>query len=80
MSTVQVKRHIAKTISYRILGTLQTGLLSWIFTGSWQIATSIGLIEFCVKPVMYFIHERVWYTWIPYGVIQETTHVGTSKK
>jgi uncharacterized membrane protein len=66
--SVHVKRHIAKTISYRLLGTLQTVGFGYLLTGSAGISASLGIIEFCVKPVMYFLHERVWYKWILYGV------------
>ena len=65
---VHVKRHIAKAISYRILGTLQTITIGYIFTGSIVISSTIGITELCVKPIIYFIHERVWYKYIKFGV------------
>ena len=65
---VHVKRHIAKAISYRILGTLQTVTIGYLFTGSFVISSTIGIIELCVKPVMYFLHERFWYKFIKFGV------------
>ena len=65
---VSYKRHIAKTISYRLLGTLQTCTISYFFTGSFIIAGSVGATEILVKPLMYFIHERVWYKFSNYGV------------
>ena len=51
---VHVKRHIVKAITYRILGTLQTITIGYIFTGSIVISSSIGIVELCVKPVIYF--------------------------
>jgi uncharacterized membrane protein len=65
---VHVKRHIAKAISYRILGTLQTVTIGYILTGSFVISSTIGIIELCIKPIMYFLHERVWYKFIKFGV------------
>lgn len=65
---VHVKRHIAKAISYRILGTLQTITIGYILTGSIVISSTIGMVELCVKPIMYFFHERVWYKFIKFGV------------
>ena len=65
---VHVKRHIVKAITYRILGTLQTITIGYIFTGSIVISSSIGIVELCVKPVMYFLHERAWYKFIKFGV------------
>jgi uncharacterized membrane protein len=65
---IQVKRHIAKTITYRIVGTLTTVIISYIFTKNITIASSMGFIELVIKPVIYFVHERLWYKWIPYGI------------
>lgn len=65
---VSYKRHIAKAISYRLLGTLQTCTISYFFTGSFLIAGSVGATELLVKPLMYFLHERVWYKFSNYGV------------
>ena len=64
---VNYKRHIAKSISYRILGTLQTCTISYIFTGNFLVAGSIGITEICIKPIIYFFHERLWYKYIPFG-------------
>lgn len=67
--SVSYKRHIFKAISYRCLGTFQTCLISYFFTGNFWVAGSIGLTEICVKPLIYFFHERMWYTFSDYGVI-----------
>lgn len=65
---VHFKRHIAKAISYRFVGTLQTTVIGYIFTGSFVIASSMGLVEMCIKPLIYFLHERLWYKWIKFGL------------
>lgn len=65
---VSYKRHLAKTISWRAIGTLDTIVLSGIITGSWEMGFTIGGIEVVTKMVLYFLHERVWYKWIKYGV------------
>ena len=65
---VHVKRHIAKAISYRLVGSAQTILIGYILTGSLVIASTAGIIEFVVKPIIYFLHERVWYKFIKFGV------------
>lgn len=59
-----LKRHILKTITWRIIGTIDTIILSWLLTGSWQIGLSIGGLETITKMVLYFIHERVWFKYI----------------
>jgi uncharacterized membrane protein len=65
---IHYKRHIAKAITYRIVGTLTTFTISYIFTGSIALSSAIGFVELIVKPVNYFIHERVWYKFIRFGV------------
>lgn len=56
------KRSIAKSISWRIIGTLDTIIISWIVTGTLTLAFSIGFIELLTKMVLYFFHERIWNT------------------
>jgi uncharacterized membrane protein len=65
---IHYKRHIAKAITYRVVGTLTTFTISYIFTGSIALSSAIGFVELIVKPVNYFIHERVWYKFIRFGV------------
>ena len=61
MADVSYKRHIAKTITWRLVGTLDTILLSWIITGDLLSGLKIGLAEVTTKTVFYYLHERVWY-------------------
>lgn len=65
---VDKKRHIAKTISYRIVSTLIGFLIMWIVTGSVKIGAAFGVAELVYKPIQYYIHERIWYRWIRYGL------------
>lgn len=65
---VSYKRHLLKTISWRIIGTIDTMLLSWLITGSWKLGLTIGGVEVITKMILYFLHERVWYKWIKFGV------------
>jgi len=55
-----VKRSLLKTISWRIIGTLDTILISWAITGALSLAFSIGFVELVTKMVLYFFHERAW--------------------
>ena len=55
------KRHIAKTFTWRMVGTLDTILLSWIITGNPLTGAKIGLSELLTKMVLYYLHERVWF-------------------
>lgn len=71
MTRVQRKRHIAKTISYRIVSTLIGFLIMWWVSGSIKIGTAFGIAELVYKPIQYYIHERIWYKWIKYGLKEE---------
>lgn len=53
-------RSFYKAVSWRITGSLDTILLSWIFTQNMSIALAIGLTEVITKMVLYYTHERVW--------------------
>ncbi len=53
-------RSLAKAISWRITGSLDTILLSWLFTQNVSTALSIGLAEVLTKTLLYYGHERVW--------------------
>jgi uncharacterized membrane protein len=66
--TVSPKRHLAKTISYRILSTSIGFMTMWLVTGSITVGAAFGIIELVWKPIQYYIHERVWYQYIKYGV------------
>jgi len=53
-------RSMAKAISWRITGSLDTILLSWLFTQSVNTALAIGLTEVLTKTFLYYFHERAW--------------------
>lgn len=60
MAKVSQKRHIAKTISWRIIGTLDTMLWAWIISGNPIAGLKIGISEVFTKMFLYYLHERVW--------------------
>lgn len=53
-------RSLAKAISWRITGTLDTFLISWLITGEILIASAIAFTEIITKVFLYWAHERVW--------------------
>lgn len=53
-------RSIIKTISWRVTGTLDTFLVSYLVTGKVGIAVSISTVEVFTKLLLYYLHERVW--------------------
>jgi len=62
------KRHFAKTLSWRVIGTIDTMILSSVITGSWELGLTIGGIEVVTKMILYFLHERLWYKYFKYGL------------
>ena len=65
---VDAKRHLAKTISYRLISTGIGFLIMWAASGSIKIGATFGIVELVYKPIQYYVHERVWYKWIKYGL------------
>ena len=55
------KRHIAKTITWRLVGTIDTIILSWIISGNPIIGLKIGMAEMLTKMLLYYFHERAWF-------------------
>jgi uncharacterized membrane protein len=53
-------RSIAKALSWRIVGTLDTLVVSYFVTGKLVLAASIASVDFLTKLVLYFFHERIW--------------------
>jgi len=53
-------RSLAKAISWRTLGTVDTFILSWFVTGRIDFAAAIGLAELITKTALYYLHERAW--------------------
>jgi len=53
-------KSLAKTVSWRIIGTIDTMVISYIITGEITHALSIGSIEVFSKMILYYFHERMW--------------------
>ena len=54
-------RHLAKTLTWRIVGTVDTVLLGWLITGDPLTGAKIGGLELITKMVLYYFHERAWF-------------------
>jgi len=61
------KRHIAKTFTWRVVGTLDTMILAWVISGDPMVGLKVGGAEVITKIVLYYLHERVWYK-LDYGL------------
>lgn len=53
-------RSILKAASWRLVGSIDTFLLSWLFTRNAAAAGAIASTEVLTKMVLYYLHERVW--------------------
>lgn len=53
-------RSLAKAITWRILGTMVTFFATFSITNSLNIATTVGIIEFFLKILLFYVHERFW--------------------
>ncbi len=53
-------RSVIKGISYRVVGTITTIMISFLITGKTGAALSIGMADVVIKVLIYYGHERVW--------------------
>ena len=65
---VEKKRHIAKSISYRIISTLIGFGIMWWVSCVFKVGAAFGVAELVYKPIQYYLHERIWYKFIKYGL------------
>jgi uncharacterized membrane protein len=64
-------RSLLKSVSWRITGTIDTFIISYIITGKISLAFSISGVEIFTKISLYYFHERLWNK-IKIGKIVET--------
>ena len=55
-----LKRSLIKTITWRVIATLDTFFISWFITGKLVFAGAIASLEILTKMFLYFLHERGW--------------------
>jgi uncharacterized membrane protein len=63
-------RSIVKAFSWRLTGTLDTIVISFLISGRIKVALSIGFVELFTKIALYYLHERAWNR-IPFGRIKQ---------
>lgn len=54
------KRSFLKGLTWRVVATLDTILISFIITGKLNLAVKIGIVELMTKTFLYYFHERIW--------------------
>lgn len=70
MLNIDRKRHIAKTITWRIIGTIDTIILGSIISGDPKIGLTVGAFELLTKMTLYYFHERVWFK-VKWGISRD---------
>ena len=60
MQIASKKRSILKTLSWRIVASTDTFLLTWLVTGSSTAGLTVSGLEVITKMVLYYFHERTW--------------------
>tara|TARA_A100001011_G_scaffold284842_1_gene295289 strand:- start:146 stop:355 length:210 start_codon:yes stop_codon:yes gene_type:complete len=58
---IEKKRHLAKALTWRFIGSADTFVLGWLVTGSLKAGITISVLETVTKTVLYYLHERAWY-------------------
>jgi uncharacterized membrane protein len=53
-------RSLVKAISWRITGSIDTFVVSYLITGKPALALSISGVEVITKMILYYFHERTW--------------------
>ncbi|WP_435135566.1 DUF2061 domain-containing protein [Formosa sp. A9] len=61
------KRHILKTITWRVVGTIDTMILAWVISGDPMVGLKVGFTEVITKMLLYYFHEKIWYK-INFGI------------
>lgn len=73
------KRSLVKTLSWRVIATVGTVVLVYIFTGELALSLGIGSVDVISKTIMYYLHERAWNR-IHFGKLPRTYETETLLK
>lgn len=63
-------RSILKAFSWRFVATFSTIMIAWFFTGEVDTALKVGAVEFVLKFLIYYVHERAWQL-VPRGTVRK---------
>lgn len=65
---VSPKRHLAKAVTWRIIASITTAAIAFMFGLPPKAVGAVFVADLIIKFVMYYIHERIWYKHVKYGV------------
>ena len=63
-------RSLLKGLTWRIIASTTIVIIAWVTTGNITLALEIGVIEFFIKLILFYLHERAWQQ-IPRGKIRQ---------
>tara|TARA_B100001287_G_scaffold276762_1_gene289260 strand:+ start:3441 stop:3842 length:402 start_codon:yes stop_codon:yes gene_type:complete len=55
------KRYLAKSLTWRLVGTLDTFVFTWLITGNINEGVNLSIITTLTKLLWYYIHESLWF-------------------
>ena len=53
-------RSMVKTITWRVIASITTFVLVYVFTGEIELSIGVGIFDVILKLIFYFGHERLW--------------------
>ena len=68
---VHPKRHLAKAVTWRVIASTTTAAIAWMFGLPPKAIGLVFLADLVIKFILYYVHERVWYKHIKFGVNNE---------
>ncbi len=68
MEKVEKKRHLAKAVTWRVIASTTTALIAWAFGLPPKAIGGVFVADLIIKFILYYGHERVWYSYIKFGV------------
>lgn len=62
MSTIKDShtRSVIKGVTWRVIASVTTMALVYLFTGDLALTAEIGVLEITAKIIFYYLHERAW--------------------
>jgi len=65
---VSPKRHLAKAVTWRIIASITTAIIAYSFGLPPKAVGAVFVADLVIKFVLYYIHERIWYNNVRYGL------------
>jgi uncharacterized membrane protein len=53
-------RTLWKTLTWRVVGSTSTFIISYLITGAIIVSGSIAILQMIVNTILYYIHELAW--------------------